>query len=119
MQFENQNEAQAYLEELKEKYPQLPVVFVFRKQQVFPDEIKLPPILSARVTRIKLNADEEGKVEIRSNEALRYRIRKEMDCEYGRRLYHDNLSKYMGIFKEKAERYKRQYKTAIVVAVAW
>ena len=118
MQFENQNEAQTYLEELEEKYPRLPVVFVSRKQQVFPEESRLPPILSARVTRIKLNADDDGKVEIRSNEALRYRIRKEIDCKYGCRLYHDNPSKYMRIFTEKAERYKRQYKTAIVVAVA-
>ena len=118
MQFENQCEAQAYLEDLKEEYPQLPVVFVSRKHQVFPDESRLPLILSAQVTRIKLNADEDGKVEIRSNEALRYRIRKEMNHEYGRRLYHDNLRKYMRLFTEKADYYKRQYKTAIVVVVA-
>ena len=74
---------------------------------------RIPAIESIEVTRVRPVA--YGKVEIRDTDTLGAWIRDEIESEYGWRLYDDNRDKYMKLFAERAEEYKKQYETTIVI----
>ena len=123
MKFETQKAAKAYLKELQETYARLPVMFVYQDPDSefanlvqVEDGHRLPAIESIEVARVRSVAYE--KVEIRDTDTLGAWIRDEIESEYGWRLYDDNRNKYMKLFAERAEEYKKLYKTAIVVRLA-
>ena len=106
------------LKDMLNENPSLPVVVVGKGPNDEESSSLVLTIEDIEVGKIQndpaLLCDDIGIV---SDEELRVMLHDEMEQEYGRAFYDTNPKEYMRIFTEKASRFKKQWKAAIVIHV--